>query len=130
MGTLMIYNTKYLQVTQHQGRSESERYGHYPHALASLPHSLDPTPTSGDVRLRAAVVGIVQARLDRNPDKMRARRQTVEHPFGTIQPQTSPFLHSLDPLRNSPCGRTIGIHKTTGNFHIRQHYCDNQISIL
>ena len=25
------------QVTQHQGRSESERCGHYPHALASLP---------------------------------------------------------------------------------------------
>src|ERR1700687_4097081 len=82
-------------------------------------HSLDPTRTSGDVRLRAAVEGIVQARLDRNPDKMRAGRQTVEHPFGTIQPQTSPFLHSLDPLRNSPCGRTIGIHKTTANFHTR-----------
>ena len=26
----------------------------------------------------------MQARLDRNPDKMRLRRQTVEHPFGTI----------------------------------------------
>ena len=29
--------TKRPQVTQHQGRSESERYGHYPHDLASLP---------------------------------------------------------------------------------------------
>ena len=27
----------------------------------------------------------VQARLDRSPDKMRERRQTVEHPFGTIK---------------------------------------------
>jgi hypothetical protein len=27
----------------------------------------------------------VQDRLDRNPDKMRVRRQTVEHPFGTIK---------------------------------------------
>ena len=27
----------------------------------------------------------MQARLDRNPDKMRVRRQTVEHPFGTIK---------------------------------------------
>jgi transposase len=27
----------------------------------------------------------VQARLDRNPNKMRVRRQTVEHPFGTIK---------------------------------------------
>jgi len=26
---------------------------------------------------------------------------------------------ALDPLRNSRCGRTIGIHKTTGNFHVR-----------
>jgi hypothetical protein len=32
-------DTKRPQVTQHQGRSESERYGHYPHALASLPHT-------------------------------------------------------------------------------------------
>src|ERR1700736_1728516 len=32
-----------------------------------------------------AVLEAVQARLDRNPDKMRARRQTVEHPFGTIK---------------------------------------------
>ena len=27
----------------------------------------------------------VQARLDRNPDAMRTRRETVEHPFGTIK---------------------------------------------
>ena len=32
-----------------------------------------------------AVLEIVQARLDRNPTKMRLRRQTVEHPFGTIK---------------------------------------------
>lgn len=32
-----------------------------------------------------AVLETVQDRLDRNPDKMRARRQTVEHPFGTIK---------------------------------------------
>ncbi len=31
------------------------------------------------------VLEAVQARLDRNPDKMRVRRQTVEHPFGTIK---------------------------------------------
>jgi hypothetical protein len=31
------YATKRPQVTQHQGRSESERCGHYPHASASLP---------------------------------------------------------------------------------------------
>jgi hypothetical protein len=32
-----------------------------------------------------AVLEAKQARLDRNPDKMRVRRQTVEHPFGTIK---------------------------------------------
>src|ERR1700754_1493687 len=32
-----------------------------------------------------AVLDEVQARLDRNPDAMRLRRQTAEHPFGTIK---------------------------------------------
>ena len=32
-----------------------------------------------------AVVEAVQARLDREPDRMRARRETVEHPYGTIK---------------------------------------------
>ena len=27
----------------------------------------------------------MQDQLDRNPEKMRVRRQTVEHPFGTIK---------------------------------------------
>ena len=27
----------------------------------------------------------MQARLDADPEKMRVRRQTVEHPFGTIK---------------------------------------------
>ena len=32
-----------------------------------------------------ATLEAMQARLDRDPDKMRVRRQTVEHPFGTIK---------------------------------------------
>ncbi len=32
-----------------------------------------------------AVVDEVQARLDREPERMKARRETVEHPFGTIK---------------------------------------------
>jgi hypothetical protein len=32
-----------------------------------------------------AVLERVQARLDRDPDRMRVRRQTAEHPFGTIK---------------------------------------------
>ena len=37
-------------------------------------------PTGGE-----AVLETVQDRLDRNSDKMRVRRQTVEHPFGAIK---------------------------------------------
>jgi hypothetical protein len=32
-----------------------------------------------------AVIEAMQARLDRDPEKMRVRRQTVEHPYGTIK---------------------------------------------
>lgn len=32
-----------------------------------------------------AVLEKVQARLDQNPEAMRMRRSTVEHPFGTIK---------------------------------------------
>jgi len=32
-----------------------------------------------------AVVEAVQERLDREPERMRARRETVEHPYGTIK---------------------------------------------
>ena len=31
------------------------------------------------------VVEVVQRRLDEHPEKMRVRRETVEHPFGTIK---------------------------------------------
>ena len=32
-----------------------------------------------------AIIDAMQRRLDREPDKMRIRRQTVEHPFGTLK---------------------------------------------
>jgi len=32
-----------------------------------------------------AVIEALQSRLDRDPEKMRTRRETVEHPFGTIK---------------------------------------------
>jgi len=32
-----------------------------------------------------AVLETVQKRLDQNPDAMRTRRETVEHPFGTMK---------------------------------------------
>jgi transposase len=46
--------------------------------------------TSSDYRRVArweheAVIDALEARLDREPERMRARRETVEHPFGTIK---------------------------------------------
>src|SRR5215510_5486756 len=38
-----------------------------------------------DFRDAEAIAEAVQARLDRNPEAMRTRRETVEHPFGTIK---------------------------------------------
>jgi transposase len=32
-----------------------------------------------------AVLEAVEARLDREPERMRTRRETVEHPFGTLK---------------------------------------------
>jgi transposase len=43
-----------------------------------------PTAAS-DTREHEAVLDAMQERLERTPDAMRIRRQTVEHPFGTIK---------------------------------------------
>ena len=42
----------------------------------------------------------MQARLDRNPDKMRIRRQTVEHPFGTIKSWMGSTHFQMKRLKN------------------------------
>ena len=42
----------------------------------------------------------MQARLDRNPDKMRLRRQTVEHPFGTIKSWMGSTHFQMKTLKN------------------------------
>jgi Transposase DDE domain len=42
----------------------------------------------------------VQARLDRNPDKMRLRHQTVEHPFGTIKSWMGATHFQMRTLKN------------------------------
>jgi hypothetical protein len=47
-----------------------------------------------------AVLEVVQARLDRNPEKMRLRRQTVEHPFGTIKSWMGSTHFLMKRLRN------------------------------
>ena len=47
-----------------------------------------------------AILEAVQARLDRNPDKMRERRQTVEHPFGTIKSWMGATHFQMKTLKN------------------------------
>src|ERR1035437_8797329 len=47
-----------------------------------------------------AVLEAVQARLVRNPDKMRVRRQTVEHPFGTIKSWMGATHFQMRTLKN------------------------------
>src|ERR1700712_3682112 len=47
-----------------------------------------------------AILEAVQARLDRNPDKMRLRRQTVEHPFGTIKSWMGSTHFQMKTLKN------------------------------
>jgi hypothetical protein len=47
-----------------------------------------------------AVLDAMQARLDRNPDRMRVRRQTVEHPFGTIKSWMGPTHFQMKALKN------------------------------
>ena len=42
----------------------------------------------------------MQARLDRNPVKMRERRQTVEHPFGTIKSWMGATHFQMKTLKN------------------------------
>ena len=55
-----------------------------------LGHAIKGSCTTGKERLisrweHEAVLETVQARLDHHPEKMTMRRQTAEHPFGTIK---------------------------------------------
>jgi hypothetical protein len=58
----------------------------------------------------------VQARLDRNPDAMRTRRETVEHPFGTLKMRMGATRTSAQSvtktLRCGPVGGPINGRKS------------------
>jgi transposase len=45
----------------------------------------------------------VQRRLDENPDAMRQRRETVEHPFGTIKARMGATHFLMKRLPNVAC---------------------------
>ena len=55
-----------------------------------------------------AVLEAVQTRLDRNPAKMRERRQTVEHPFGTIKSWMGATHFQMKTLKN--VGTEMALH--------------------
>src|SRR5450432_3342026 len=55
-----------------------------------------------------AVLEAVKARLDRNPAKMRERRQTVEHPFGTIKSWMGATHFQMKTLKN--VGTEMALH--------------------
>jgi len=71
--------------TQEKGQTLHRYWGWACQACASKPKC-----TPGKERRvtrweHEEVIEAMQARLDREPDKMRTRRETVEHPFGTIK---------------------------------------------
>lgn len=72
-------------------RSADSEMDHYRHLTACQTCPLKPqcTPTQKVRRVKRwkheAVLDAMQDRLDKMPDAMTIRRQTVEHPFGTIK---------------------------------------------
>jgi transposase len=59
--------------------------------------------------LKIVVVDAVQARLARNPDKMRARRQSFEHPLGTIKSWMGATYFLMKTLKNVNTGAALHV---------------------
>jgi hypothetical protein len=68
-----------------------------------------------------AVLDEMQARLDQAPEMMRIRRQTVEHPFGTIKAWMG-ATHFLT--------RTIGRVSTEMSLHVLAYNMKRVIKLL
>ena len=71
-------------------RAEGDEMEHYRNLTACLDCALKPRCTPAETRrvkrwVHEGVLDAMQARLDRMPDAMKIRRQTVEHPFGTLK---------------------------------------------
>ena len=67
-----------------------DEFDEYRHLSACFTCALKPRCTPDKLRRikrwkREDVMDKMQARLDRMPDAMAVRRQTVEHPFGTLK---------------------------------------------
>lgn len=71
-------------------RAEGDEMDHYRNLTACLDCALKPRCTPAHTRrvkrwVHEGVLDAMQERLDRMPDAMKIRRQTVEHPFGTLK---------------------------------------------
>ena len=71
-------------------RAEGDEMDHYRNLTACLSCALKPRCTPTETRrvkrwVHEGVLDAMQARLDQMPDAMKIRRQTVEHPFGTLK---------------------------------------------
>src|SRR4249919_3615802 len=98
-GQDFIYDAEHDHYTcpagQHltRGQARSDRAGdidHYRHLTACFSCPLKPRCTSEKVKRvkrwkHEGVLDAMQDRLDRMPEAMGVRRQTVEHPFGTLK---------------------------------------------
>ena len=51
----------------------------------------------------------VQRRLDDNPQAMRTRRETVEHPFGTVKMRMGATHFLMKPLKNVKTEIALGV---------------------
>ena len=70
-------------------QADGEEMDHYRNLTACRDCALKPRCTPAETRrvkrwVHEGVLDAMQARLDRMPDAMKIRRQTVEHPFGTL----------------------------------------------
>ena len=55
------------------------------------------------------VVEALQQRLDEHPEKMRQRRETVEHPFGTIKSSMGATHFLMTGLKNVRTERALSV---------------------
>jgi hypothetical protein len=99
---------------------------HYRNLSACLSCALRPRCTPDKVkRLKRwqheGVLDVMQARLDGRPDAMRVRRQTAEHPFGTLKTWMG-STHFLT--------RTLAKVKTEMSLHVLAYNVKRMIAIL
>src|SRR6201984_1082833 len=112
-----------------RGRVRSDRSGdidHYRHLTACFTCPLKPRCTTEKVKRikrwkHEGVLDVMQDSLDRVPDAMGVRRQTVEHPFGTLKAWMG-ATHFLT--------RTLDKVRTEMSLHVLAYNLKRMISIL